>query len=58
VEVDPAARCEPSLDGSPLERGGVVVDVDLDDALALAAAGELADAKTELGLRRLRERCR
>ncbi len=58
VEVDPAARREPELDGSPLERGGVVVDVDLDDALALAATGEIADAKTELGLRRLRERCR
>ncbi len=58
VEVDPATQVEPELDGSPLERGGVIVDVELDDALALAAAGELADAKTELGLRRLRERYR
>lgn len=56
VEVDPATRREPELDGSWLERGGVVLDLPLEEALALAAAGELADAKTELGLRRLRER--
>ncbi|MBN2194674.1 MAG: NUDIX domain-containing protein [Polyangiaceae bacterium] len=56
VEVDPRERAEPTLDGSPLERGGAIVDLDLEEALALAAAGELEDAKTELGLRRLQER--
>jgi ADP-ribose pyrophosphatase len=56
VEVDPGARAEPSLDGSALERDGVVVDVALGDALAWCASGEIEDAKTELALRRLRER--
>jgi len=56
VEVDPAQRGEPSLDGSALERSGVVVDVDLEAALEMCVRGEITDAKTELGLRRLKER--
>jgi ADP-ribose pyrophosphatase len=56
VEVDPAARTEPTLDGLPLERSGVVVAVELSQALAMCARGEIQESKTELGLRRLRER--
>ncbi len=48
-------RQEPSLDGSPLERGGEVLAVPVDVALAMVRAGEIADEKTELGLRRLGE---
>lgn len=56
VEVDPAARADPGLDGSPLEAFGVVHAVRLDDAIALCRSGEIIDEKTELALRRLRER--
>lgn len=55
VRVDPAAREEPPLDGSPLEHAGKVVAVTLDQALDMCAQSEIQDAKTELGLRRLRE---
>jgi ADP-ribose pyrophosphatase len=53
VRVDPAQRQEPSLDGSALERLGTVVDVALSTAMSACATGEIEDAKTELGLRRL-----
>jgi ADP-ribose diphosphatase len=53
VEVDPALRGEPSLDGSALENFGRVVSVPLTVALALCRTGRIEDAKTELGLRRL-----
>jgi ADP-ribose pyrophosphatase len=56
VEVDPKTRAEPSLDGSALEHGGVVVDVSLTEALAMCGRGVLEDAKSEIALRRLRER--
>lgn len=56
VEVDPAARARPALDGSPLEHGGVVIRVALEQALAMCRAGDIQDAKTELGLRRLAEK--
>jgi ADP-ribose pyrophosphatase len=56
VEVEPKTRVEPGLDGSPLEAFGVVHAVRLDDALALCRSGEIIDEKTELALRRLRER--
>jgi ADP-ribose pyrophosphatase len=56
VEVDPELRGQPSLDGSPLERLGAIVDVTLSDALKACANGEIEDSKTELGLRRLAER--
>jgi ADP-ribose pyrophosphatase len=55
VEVDPSARTTPAEDGSPLERHAVVLAAPLADLLALARGGELEDAKTELGLRRLAE---
>ncbi len=58
VEVDAARRGQPSLDGSPLERGGAVIAVPLLDALAACRAGFIEDAKSELGLRRLAERHR
>jgi ADP-ribose pyrophosphatase len=56
VEVDPSRRQEPSLDGSALERGGVVVAMGIARALELCATGAIEDAKTELALRRLSER--
>ena len=55
AEVDPARRATPSEDGSALEQHALVVAIPLDDAIALARAGDLEDAKTELGLRRLAE---
>jgi ADP-ribose pyrophosphatase len=55
VEVEPEQRQEPPLDGSPLEQVGELVAVPLRALLAAARRGELADAKTELGLRRLAE---
>jgi ADP-ribose pyrophosphatase len=58
VEVDPTSRVTPTEDGSALERGATIVAVGLDDALALARAGRLRDAKTELALRRLVEAVR
>ena len=58
VRVDPADRSEPGLDGSPLERDGVVVDVSVDAALDMCRRGEIEDEKTELGLRRLKELAR
>jgi ADP-ribose pyrophosphatase len=56
VEVDPGLRGQPSLDGSPLERLGVVETISLRDALRACASGEIEDAKTELAMRRLAER--
>jgi len=55
VRVDPARRGDPCLDGSALERHGVVIDVPLDEALDMCRRGEIEDEKTELGLRRLQE---
>lgn len=56
VTVDPLTRHEPSHDGSALEHGGLVLAVELDRALDLCARGLIEDAKTELALRRLKER--
>jgi ADP-ribose pyrophosphatase len=56
VQVDPAARQEPSLDGSALERFGRVIDLPLREALELCKTGAIEDAKTELALRRLLEK--
>jgi ADP-ribose pyrophosphatase len=55
VEVDPASRRPPPEDGSVLERRAKIVDVPLEEALAACRRGEVEDAKTELGLRRLAE---
>lgn len=56
VEVDPAEQGEPPLDGSPLEHAGLVVSVPIDAALDLCRSGDIEDGKTEIALRRLRER--
>jgi ADP-ribose pyrophosphatase len=56
VRVDPAARREPSLDGSALEHFGRVLDLPLHEALELCKTGVIEDAKTELALRRLLEK--
>ena len=53
VRIDPAARKEPDGDGSPLEDAARVVSVPLEDALEACRIGEIRDAKTEIGLRRL-----
>jgi ADP-ribose pyrophosphatase len=55
VEVDPDRRTTPSEDGSVLERNAVIVAIPVDEAIALARAGEIEDEKTELALRRLAE---
>jgi ADP-ribose pyrophosphatase len=55
VEVEPAARTSPREDGSPLERHAAVIAVPVEQLLAVARAGGLEDAKTELGVRRLAE---
>ena len=55
VQVDPSEREKPTLDGSPLERAGVVAALPVDEALELCRRGEIQDSKTELALRRLEE---
>ncbi|HTM46623.1 MAG TPA: NUDIX hydrolase [Polyangiaceae bacterium] len=55
VEVEPSEQQEPALDGSALEEAGVVIAVSLRQALDWCRNGEIEDAKTELGLRRLSE---
>ena len=42
-------------DGSPMEEVGAVRFVDLEEALAMCRSGAIEDAKTEIGLRRLKE---
>jgi len=56
VRVDPKARREPELDGSPLEHFGAVIELPLREALAFCRQGTIEDAKTELALRRLLEK--
>jgi ADP-ribose pyrophosphatase len=53
VEVAPAERSEPTLDGSALEHFGEIVAVPLQEALAHCRSGVIIDGKTEIGLRRL-----
>jgi ADP-ribose pyrophosphatase len=55
VEVDPATQGPPAGDGSPMEEGARTRWLDLDAAIAACVRGEIADLKTELGLRRLRD---
>lgn len=55
IEVDPLHRVTPPEDGSVLERGAVIVALPVLEAIQQARAGEIEDAKTELGLRRLAE---
>jgi len=55
VEVDPARRVTPPEDGSVLERGARLAALPVLEAIQRARSGEIEDAKTELGLRRLAE---
>jgi len=55
VEIDPTRRESPPEDGSALERGAIIVDVSLTEALDLCRKGVIEDAKTEIALRRLAE---
>ncbi len=55
VEVDASSRGDPAGDGSPLEAGGMIVSLPLEEALAACRRGEIPDEKTELALRRLAE---
>ena len=57
VEVDPGSRGTPSEDGSVLERAAAILSLSVVDALEHCRRGAIPDAKTELGLRRLAERC-
>jgi hypothetical protein len=56
VEVDPASQIELAGDGSAMEEGATTRWLDLDDAIAACVRGEISDLKTEVGLRRLRDR--
>lgn len=56
VDVGRRPQHEPDGDGSPLEEGGRTFWLDLDEAIARCASGDLEDAKTEIGLRRLKDR--
>jgi ADP-ribose pyrophosphatase len=55
VEVDPAIQQPLAGDGSPMEEGARTRWLPLDRAIDACLRGELADLKTELGLRRLRD---
>ena len=55
VEVDPRSQVALPGDGSPMEEGARTWWLPIDEALAQCVRGEIADLKTELGLRRLRD---
>jgi ADP-ribose pyrophosphatase len=55
VAIEPGTNVLPPEDGSALERGALLVEVGLDEALEACRAGAIEDAKTELALRRLVE---
>lgn len=54
--ADPAAAEPPPGDGSPMEEGAACHWTSLEAAIAQCVAGEIEDGKTELVLRRLRDR--
>jgi ADP-ribose pyrophosphatase len=54
--ADPADHSALDGDGSPMEEGGSVRWMLLDQAIAACVRGDIEDAKTELALRRLRDR--
>ena len=56
AEVLPQQASLPLGDGSPFEEGAQLEWVPLDQALKRCASGEIRDMKTEIGLRRLRDR--
>ncbi len=58
AEIDPA-QCHPHPpvgDGSPMEEGSSQRFLPLDEAIQMCVRGEIEDAKTEILLRRLRDR--
>jgi ADP-ribose pyrophosphatase len=55
-EVDPAAQQPLAGDGTPMEDGASTRWLPLDAAIDACMRGEICDLKTELGLRRLRDR--
>jgi ADP-ribose pyrophosphatase len=54
--ADPLAAARPPGDGSPFEEGAQLSWVELDEAIRRCFAGEIEDMKTEVLLRRLRDR--
>ena len=56
AEVPDQVPAAPLGDGSPFEEGARLEWASLDDALRRCASGEIQDMKTEIGLRRLREK--
>jgi len=57
VEIqDPDRQLPPSGDGSPMEEGSRTRWADLDQTIAACVEGSIEDAKTELVLRRLKDR--
>jgi ADP-ribose pyrophosphatase len=56
AEVHDTAAAPPEGDGSPFEQGARIEWVELGEALARCGRGQIQDMKTELGLRRLREK--
>ncbi len=54
--VDPATQQPLAGDGSPMEEGATTRWVGLDAAIDQCVRGHITDLKTELGLRRLRDR--
>jgi ADP-ribose pyrophosphatase len=57
VEIaDPAAQQPLEGDGSPMEEGASTWWMSLDDAIAACLRGDIEDCKTEITLRRLRDR--
>lgn len=57
VEIaDPAAQEPLSGDGSAMEEGAITHWIDLDEAITACVSGDIEDAKTEIALRRLRDR--
>ncbi|RMG16563.1 MAG: NUDIX hydrolase [Deltaproteobacteria bacterium] len=55
VDAGRRALQPPPGDGSPLEESGALRWMALDEAIRCCVAGEIEDAKTEIGLRRLAE---
>ena len=56
VLVDNEKQTEPTLDGSPLEYGGELACVSLEELLQLIEEEKLLDMKTHLGLRILKDK--
>ena len=54
--VDPATQIALAGDGSPMEEGASTRWLPICEAIAMCVRGEISDLKTEVGLRRLRDR--